>query len=160
MLLLIVGLIVGQLTVRSAVHRADARRARSEIHQLTRIADLVARGEDPADVLLAAQQELTDLLGLERCRFEAAPTGTSFARLESSGAVSGTREWRMAGRDFVLPAEGVELPVSSHGRSVGRFLMFPRPGIGVSLRGAGRRGGDRRRSRCGIGPERSQAWVT
>ena len=59
-LLLIVGLIVGQIAVRSQLHREAAARGRSEISRLSRVADLVARGEDPADVLLAAQAELTD----------------------------------------------------------------------------------------------------
>jgi K+-sensing histidine kinase KdpD len=132
LLLLLVGLIAGQLAIRSQSHRTAAERGRSEIHQLTRIADLVARGEDPADVLLAAQAELTTLLGLETCRFEAASTGTVLARLERSGAVAGRREWRFAGQDFALPKDGVELPVLSHGRPVGRFVLIPRPDVGVS----------------------------
>lgn len=133
LLLLLVGLIVGQLAIRSQVHRAAAAHTRSEIHQLTRIADLVARGEDPADVLLAAQAELTTLLGLASCRFEAAPSGTVLAHLERTGAVSGQREWRFAGHDLALPGDGVELPVLSHGRPIGRFILIPEPGIGVSL---------------------------
>jgi K+-sensing histidine kinase KdpD len=131
-LLLLVGLIVGQLTVRYQAHRAAAERGREEIHQLSRIAELVARGEDPADVLLAAQTELTTLLGLEASRFEASPAGTALARLERSGAVTGRREWRFAGQDFTLPKEGIELAVLSHGRQIGRFVLIPRPGIGVS----------------------------
>jgi len=132
-LLLIVGLIVGQVAVRSQLHREAAARGRSEISRLSRIADLVARGEDPADVLLAAQAELTDLLDLASCRFEAAPTGAPIPRLERTGAVTGQREWRFAGHDLALPEGGVELPVLSHGRQIGRFVMTPRPGVGAPL---------------------------
>ena len=84
-------------------------------------------------MLLAAQAELTTLLGLESCRFEAAPSGTVLARLERTGAVSGQREWRFAGHDLALPSDGVELPVLSHGRPIGRFVLIPEPGIGASL---------------------------
>ena len=132
-LLLIVGLIVGQIAVRSALHREAAERGRSEISRLSRVADLVARGEDPADVLLAAQAELTDLLSLESCRFEAAPTGVPLPRLERTGAVTGQREWRFAGHDLALPSGGVELPVLSHGRQIGRFVLTPRPDVGAPL---------------------------
>jgi len=132
-LLLIVGLIVGQIAVRTQLHREAAARGRSEISRLSRIANLVARGEDPADVLLAAQAELTDLLDLESCRFEALPTGVPLPRLERTGAVTGQREWRFAGHVLALPAEGVELPVLSQGRQIGRFVMTPHPDVGAPL---------------------------
>ena len=39
----------------------------------------------------------------------------------------------MAGRGFELPEEGVELPVLAHGQQVGRFVLDPAPGTGVTL---------------------------
>jgi hypothetical protein len=133
LLLLVVGLIVGQVAVLSRRHLAEAERGRSEIARLRRLADLAARGEDGADVLMAAQAELTALFDLERCRFEAGLPDGSRPVLERTGAVSGHREWRFAGGDLALPAAGVDLPVLGHGRPVGRFVLLPRAGVGASL---------------------------
>lgn len=133
LLLLVVGLLVGQLAVLSRRHLAEAQRGRSEIARLRRLADLVARGEDGADVLMAAQAELTALFDLERCRFEAGLPDGSRPVLERTGAVSGQREWRFAKGDLALPEGGVDLPVLGHGRPVGRFVLIPSGGVGASL---------------------------
>jgi len=134
-LLLLVGLLVGQLAVRAIASRSEARESRGEIARIHRMAEMAARGDDPADVLLAAQAELSDLLGLRSCRFEAPPYGSSVPRLERSGALSaypgGTR--RFAHGAFELPADGVELPVLARGQQVGRFVLEPTPGVGASL---------------------------
>lgn len=133
LLLLVVGVLVGQLAVMSRRHLEEAEQGRSEIARLRRLAELVARGEDGADVLLAAQAELTALLDLEACRFEAGLPDRSRPSLERTGAISGAREWRFVRGDFALPAQGVDLPVLSHGRTVGRFVLTPRTDTGASL---------------------------
>lgn len=133
LLLLIVGVMVGQLAVASRRHLAAAEQGRSEIDRLRRLAELVARGEDGADVLLAAQGELRALFDLEACRFEAGLPDGSRPRLERTGAVSGQRTWRFVGGDLALPTDGVDLPVLGHGRPVGRFVLLPRRGVGASL---------------------------
>jgi len=132
-LLLVVGLLVGQLAVLARRHQAEVAQSRSEIARLRRLAELVARGEDGADVLMAALAELTALFDLERCRFEAGLPDGSRPVLERTGAVSGQREWRFAGSDLALPLAGVDLPVLGHGRPVGRFVLLPRRGVGASL---------------------------
>jgi hypothetical protein len=48
-------------------------------------------------------------------------------------AVSGVHERRMSGGNFELPRDGVELGVVAHGETVGRFVLEPSPGVGVSL---------------------------
>ncbi len=52
--------------------------------------------------------------------------------LERSGALSGGRH-RFTDDGFELPATGVQLPVLARGRPVGRFVLLPRPGVGLSL---------------------------
>ena len=127
-LLLIVGLIVGQIAVRFAA----APRGR----RVWSVGDLAfepgrrprgARrgpGRRPAR---GAGRAAPDLLELESCRFEAAPTGVPLPRLERTGAVTGQRELRFAGHDLALPEGGVELPVLSQGRQIGRFVLTPAP---------------------------------
>jgi hypothetical protein len=132
-LLLVVGLIVGQLSVRSAQHRATATAGQVEIQRIHRVVDLVARGESIETIVAAARDELTELLGLRACQYEAQPVGMPLPRLERSGRISERTEWRWARRgEFELPREGVELPVLSHGHQVGRFVLEPTAGIGVS----------------------------
>jgi hypothetical protein len=149
LLLLIVGLLVGQLAVLSRQHQAEAEQGRSEIRRLRRLTDLVARGEGSADVLMAAQTELTGLFDLEGCRFEAGLPDGSRPVLERTGAVNGQREWRFARSELALPAAGVDLPVLGHGRPVGRFVLHPRAGVGSGSdeRGRHRRTGHRSRHR-------------
>ena len=132
LLLLAVGLTVGHVAAarRRARHSADS--SRSEIRRIHRVAELAARGDDTADVILAAQAELTALLHLRGCRFEASPFVGSLDRLERSGALASGR-YRARREGFELPAGGVELAVLGRGHLLGRFVLSPTPGTGVSL---------------------------
>ncbi len=125
--LLIVGLIV------AAVAATQFRtRSSGEIRRIYRVAELAARGEEASDVIMAAQAELSGLLHLRDCRFEAPPFAGSLDRLERNGATTERRHlFRKSGIE--LPENGVELPVLGRGHVVGRFILTPLPGIGVSL---------------------------
>ena len=80
-LLLIAGLIVGTLAAsgRTARHRADE--AGSEIRRIHRVAEAVASGGKPADVIAVAQDELRELLTLTVSRFESQPYSDETIRL-------------------------------------------------------------------------------
>ncbi len=132
-LLLVAGLIVGTLAGRNSRARESAAASRSEIRRIHRLAELVAAGENPIDVISACQAELIALLDLRTCRFEAPPFDLSLPRLERSGGISGASTRRYVEGGFDLPSEGVELPVLSRGQRVGRFVLDPTPAVGVSL---------------------------
>ncbi len=132
-LLLTVGLIVGTIASRALRARASAEAAGEEIRRIHRLADKVAAGVDATDVITAAQHELTELLTLRSCRFDAPPFADAFPRLARSGVIEGPTVWRIAGDGFELPAEGVELPVLARGQQVGRFVFTPTAGVGVTL---------------------------
>jgi hypothetical protein len=131
-LLLIVGVIVGTVSARAAKARASAAASHTEIRRIHRVAERMAAGDDPSDVIAVAQQELHELLSLEEARFESLPATSALPRLERSGVIN-TSEYRYRPEGFELPDGGVELPVLSRGRPVGRFVLVPRPGIGHSL---------------------------
>jgi hypothetical protein len=131
-LLLVAGVVVGTVASRARRDRASAEAGRSEIGRIHRLADQVATDEDPADVILAAEAELTALLGLERCRFEAPPYEELLARLERGGLPE-TTDARAAASGVELPADGAELQVLARGQPVGRFVLWPAPGGTVSL---------------------------
>src|SRR5688500_9998011 len=86
-LLLVVGLLVGQVALRGRRARSSAEAASGEIQRIYRLANLSARGDDPADVIAGAQAELVSLLHLRSCRFESAPFTSQLERLERSGTV-------------------------------------------------------------------------
>jgi hypothetical protein len=131
-LLLVLGLLVGSIVARNWRAWASAEASSNEIMRLHRVAERAARGEEASEILLSAQSELTDLLHLRSCRFEAQPFLPGLPRLERSGYID-TRVRRLAERGFELPAEGVELPVYGRGQPLGRFVLEPTPGVGISL---------------------------
>jgi hypothetical protein len=132
LLLLAVGLVVGTVTARARREKGAAAASRSEIRRIYRVAELAATGDEPSDIILAAQAELTALLGLRDCRFEAPPFVTGYERLERSGAMS-SRALHLRPGGFELDVAGVELPVMGRGQVLGRFVLEPEPGTGVSL---------------------------
>jgi K+-sensing histidine kinase KdpD len=137
-LLLVVGLLVGHIAARGRVAHSSAARSHGEVRRIYRVAELAARGDDPSDVILGAQAELTELLQLAHCWFEAAPfppaplDAPPLARMERTGAFDArTRRWSAGG--FELPEQGVELQVLGRGQLLGRFVLEPTPHTGVSL---------------------------
>ncbi len=137
LLLLVSGLIVGQIAGRAQLNRVATQSGRSEIGRLRRLSELAAGGASTSQVIDAATTELTELLSLRSCRFETTPYGESLDRLERSGVVGRAKErvthLRMGRRGIELPAEGVELLVLHRGAEVGRFVLVPTPGEGASL---------------------------
>ena len=132
LLLLAVGLIVGHVAASGRRARRAAKTTTGEIRRIHRVAELVARGEEPEEVILAAQAELAQLLRLRSCRFEAPPFDSPLPRFERSGVIP-MHVYHLRREGFELPAEGVELPVLGRGQLLGRFVLEPTPETGVSL---------------------------
>jgi K+-sensing histidine kinase KdpD len=133
LLLLLVGISVGVLAGRAREARTAASYSSSEIARIHRIAELAAHGAHGEDVVFSAQTELRELMGLVSCRFEAPPHVYALATIERNGAVTGTSVRHYAGGQLELPREGAELPVLARGQQIGRFVLEPRQGVGVSL---------------------------
>ncbi|MGZ4704664.1 MAG: DUF4118 domain-containing protein [Acidimicrobiales bacterium] len=136
-LLLVGGLIVGQIAARAQIGRVAVEAGRTEIRRIHHLAELTAQGHPSSDVIDAATTQLTQLLSLQSCRFERPPYTDTFERLEHSGVVTAPKRpismSRMGRHGLELPGEGVELPVLNRGRDIGRFVLVPTPGEGASL---------------------------
>lgn len=132
LLLLVVGLVVGELVVWLHRGRRELHRGRDEIARLRRVAELVAKGAETEDVGHVVEAELIGLLSLRECEFDPAPVGAPLPRLERNGSIATLRRRFVAG-EFALPAEGVELPVLGRGYQLGRFVLTPDPDVGVSI---------------------------
>jgi hypothetical protein len=131
-LLLAVGLIVGEIVVWAHRGHRQSRRGRDEIARLHRVAEHVAAGGRASDVVASVRAELSQLLSLRSCEFEQPPFSAPLPRLERNGAVETPRR-RFVRGEFALPAEGVELPVLGRGRQLGRLVLEPEPDVGVSI---------------------------
>src|SRR5829696_7285761 len=131
-LLLIVGVIVGEFVVWAHRGHRQSKRGHEEITRLHRVAEQVASGAGAHDVLESVRAELTDLLSLRDCRFEQPPFGAPLTRLGRNGSIDLPRR-RIVRGEFALPAEGVEIPVLGRGRQVGRLVLEPDPDVGVSI---------------------------
>ncbi len=90
LLLLVVGLAVGDLAARGRTQRVAAWQGRRHLAVLHNVTGMAASGRDPDDVVREAGQELSRLLGLRSCTFRRAETGLA-ARV---GARWGGADWR------------------------------------------------------------------
>jgi hypothetical protein len=133
-LLLVVGVAVGELAIRTRRHHEAARVGSGDISRLHAIAELVAAGETPELVVLSVAGELRYLLGLKDCTFERTPFDLlpRSARFERSGnVVLGGLNWGVG--TMGLPGKDVELVVQGYGKVFGRYLFTPTPGRPVSF---------------------------
>jgi hypothetical protein len=128
-LLLAVGLIVGEIALRGRRARAMVARERQDLATIQNLGALVADGEDPQYVLLATSSELMYLLGLVDCRFEATPSADRILPVvHRDGSVHwGPTVWDAA--RWGLPSDGAAIPVWSHGRRRGRFVLTAPVGL-------------------------------
>jgi hypothetical protein len=132
LILLAVGLLVGEVASRGRRARRDHEVAAQAVLRVHRVADEVAHGAPLAVVLETVTSELTDLLGLWDCWLELRPFSWVLPRMERGGTVEGDEHhWLDAG--FALPRDGVELPVVDRGREIGRLVLLGDPDVAVGL---------------------------
>jgi hypothetical protein len=126
-LLLVVGLVVSQLAVRTRRLRAVAVTDAAHLSRLQSAARLAEDGGAPEAVVEHVRRELIGLLGLRDCRFEYGRLLGHRPRLEHDGSL-----WlRQGGRvvSYATWPEGEsELRAVGGGHYYGRFLLDPVPG--------------------------------
>jgi hypothetical protein len=128
-LLLAVGLAVGEIVARSRRSQAVARRRSRETEYLRHVAELAAGGESPGRLVSVVQNELTAILDHKSCRFERPPFPTSLPQLRHRGIRVDAGPPDPEG----LTSQ-VELPVRGAGRLLGRFVLtMPADGTGVGM---------------------------
>jgi hypothetical protein len=135
--LLAVGLVVGELVVRSRRSERLAIASRREVDQVRRVAELAAGAGSRGRLISVVEREVVELLGARGARFERTPFATTLPRL-GHGVVTvpggDTDDDRPIG-----PANEVELPVWGRGREIGRLvLVLPTDSVGVAIPSADR----------------------
>lgn len=120
-LLLALGLLIGEIVVRTQRALAEADTRAVEVTRLRRTAH-VASTSAPADLIRVLEDEIGDVLGLWFCRFQRGPLDRPLPRLTRQGVsvppgvpplTSDPNSW------------AVELPVLSGEREMGRFVLVP-----------------------------------
>jgi K+-sensing histidine kinase KdpD len=120
--LLVVGVAVTEIAVRSRRHFAVAMEEGNYLALIHDVSDLVARGASAEAVIAAARDDLVELLLLRDCRFESTSSPRRRAQLLRNGEVElGEQRFDVA-RDG-LPDDEVDLVVQSNDREYGVFVM-------------------------------------
>jgi K+-sensing histidine kinase KdpD len=129
---LAVGLLVGEVAARFRQSRRDRERAAIAIARVHRVAAQVAKGAPLPDVAAAVVAETRAVLHLQDCWLEVPSGHWPAPRLERAGTVSET-ELRWGAKGFVLPEDGLQLPVLDAGKEVGRLILIGDPTIAVTF---------------------------
>jgi Domain of unknown function (DUF4118) len=118
-LLLVVGLVVGELVVRTRRSQTQAAVSREEVVRVRRLSELAAGGEPAGRLIGIVQGELVTLLHLRGCRFEPLPFREDLPELTHQGVrIPATEGAELA----VVPGQ-VAIGIFGAGRPVGRFVL-------------------------------------
>jgi hypothetical protein len=125
-LLLLVGLAVSQLAARTRRLRVLTITDASYLGLIRDAAEQTRTARSPDAVVEFVRRQLTELLGLDSCRFEYGSLVGQPPRLEPDGSVlAGHRHWDVD--EFGFPAGEFEIRTFSGGDYIGRFMCKPRP---------------------------------
>lgn len=134
-LLLVVGLTVSQLAARARQLRVIAITDDGYLRQIHETAALSQSARSGDAVVAHVREQLTAVLGLERCRFEYGSLVGHPPRLDQDGSViagrAGLGGWDVERLGF--PPGEVELRAFGNTQYYGRFMMTAKPGSRPSL---------------------------
>jgi K+-sensing histidine kinase KdpD len=130
-LLVVVGLAVGELALLSRRSRSEAVLQAEGAHRIERALALLAADADVDETWAVVQAGLVDELGVKASHFVPEPASADTALLTRSGRVVPTlSSW--AGRAFQLPEE-LAIPVVAGRGVLGHIAVEATPGRGVTL---------------------------
>jgi hypothetical protein len=122
-LIVLVGVFVGELTTLVFHHRAAADRGSRDLAVMAETAELMAVGDDPGLVLAAVAGELTRVLGLAGCEFSAGPPTGAAAWVERDGTVAGPSTPAAARGPQDTCGRLLDLPVWVQGQVLGHYRL-------------------------------------
>jgi hypothetical protein len=133
MLLLVVGLVAGELVTRARRSREVARTSRREVQRMARVAQVGAGSDTPAHLIETVRRELATVLPVQNVWFEQPPFATTMPQLRHGRVALPVGDPRLGALD-PTPPQLAELPVYSAGRLRGRFVLeFSTPTTGISV---------------------------
>jgi hypothetical protein len=132
LILLVVGLLVGEVAERGRRFRSLEQRSAAAISAVHGVAEAVAQGAPLPDVARHVIHEIKALLQLHDCWLEFRPFGWPLPRLERAGTID-MPEHRFFAGGYALPQDGLELPVLVRGDEVARLVLLGNPDVTVSV---------------------------
>ena len=130
-LLLVGGVIVGQLSARNRRNRGLAVRTSEDLGRVQAVAEMMAGGAAADEVVAAVADELQSLLGLRSCWFETSRADKPGPTIDRNGNVSWGPLWW--GFDTLgLPGKEITIEVEHDQRRLGRYVLVAEPGTKVS----------------------------
>jgi K+-sensing histidine kinase KdpD len=130
-LLLVMGVAVGQLAVMRQGSRHELQVHAKGAAHLEDVAAVVAAGANLDEVWPVVRRALVDQLDLAGARFEPAPFHDQYTPLARDGQIVASMLTYEHG-GFALPEAGVVVPVVADGRQLGRLLLLPQPHHGTT----------------------------
>jgi len=118
-LLLVVGLVVGELVVRARRSEERAAASRAEVVHVRRLSELAAGGETRGRLIGIVQGELVSLLPVRECRFEHGASPHDLPEITHKGVL----DPGVGPAGPPRPSGRIALPVFGAGRPVGRFVL-------------------------------------
>lgn len=120
--LVIVGIAVGELVVRERRSRHIARARGREVDQIRRVAELGAGGGSDGRLIRVVQREIVELLGARGVRFERPPFATTLPRIGHDRVTIPAHGGRFG--PPLGPRNEIELLVWGGGREIGRLVVI------------------------------------
>ena len=131
-LLLVVGLVVGEFARSRAQRLGDLERSTASTQRLEHIARLLVSDLSEAELCAAVTAEIRQELDVAEATWRPSDLSGLHPVMTTTGWVDGGAVLRHHEHGFELPADGVELPVAYAGAHLGTIDLTPRAGVGVS----------------------------
>ncbi|MCU1370079.1 MAG: hypothetical protein JWO77_1273 [Ilumatobacteraceae bacterium] len=122
-LLLVVGLAVGQIVLERVRAERGKQDGVDEVGGLHRVSRLVADGAPVGDVVAAVETEVAKVLLVPGCAYSLLPPELPHPSMEETGRVDATYVHVEDG--FALPPEGIVIPVRGAGAVTGWLVCEP-----------------------------------
>ncbi len=129
-ILLVIGLAVGQIAIVGRVRRSEGLRAREELKRFELVAQRIAEEPNALPLVDLIEREIATTMALKTCHFTLVRPG--LPELRADGSIE-TSTHTFVGGEFALPGQGVALAVAGHGETVGWLELIPDSTTGVSL---------------------------
>ncbi len=129
-ILLFIGLSVGQIAILGRERHQEAKRAVEELDRLELVAARIASDASILPLVELVEHQITDAMSLASCHFGL--QRPDLPELLPDGRVAVTTHV-FADHDFALPSEGVALGVVGNGAIVGWLRLIPGRTVGVSI---------------------------
>jgi hypothetical protein len=122
-LLVVVGVVTGELAVRVARQRHSDQTVTGDLGRVREAASLLANGEELVVMIGSVADELTRLLGLRDCWFAADPVEPGALSIEREGFLRRCESPGPVVRSAYRQGDEVALPVWGQGQILGHFVL-------------------------------------